>query len=33
MVLTGYGAGAKTAITETPKKFLMPKILQACPLG
>ncbi|HSB03924.1 MAG TPA: hypothetical protein VLK23_01935 [Thermodesulfobacteriota bacterium] len=26
MVLTGYGSGAKTLITETPKKFEMPKM-------
>jgi hypothetical protein len=26
MVLTGYGTGAKTLITETPKKFEMPKM-------
>jgi hypothetical protein len=26
MVLTGYGTGAKTAITETPKKFQIPKM-------
>ncbi|RPJ01577.1 MAG: hypothetical protein EHM36_13290 [Deltaproteobacteria bacterium] len=26
MVLTGYGTGAKTLITETPKRFEMPKM-------
>jgi hypothetical protein len=26
MVLTGYGTGAKTLITETPVKFEMPQM-------
>ena len=31
MVLLGYGAGAKTLITETPKKFEMPTITRGNP--
>jgi len=33
MVLIGYGTGAKTLITETPKKFEMPKMPQGMPKG
>lgn len=33
MVLTGYGTGAKTLITETPKKFEMPKMPRGMPRG
>lgn len=33
MVLTGSGTGAKTAITETPKKFEMPKMPAGMPKG
>jgi hypothetical protein len=33
MVLVGFGAGAKTAITETPKKFQMPKMPTGMPPG
>jgi hypothetical protein len=33
MVLTGYGTGAKTLITETPKKFEMPKMPAGMPKG
>jgi hypothetical protein len=33
MVLVGYGTGAKTAITETPKKFQMPKMPAGMPPG
>ncbi|HVN72945.1 MAG TPA: hypothetical protein VMU10_13085 [Desulfomonilia bacterium] len=33
MVLTGYGTGAKTLITETPKQFQMPKMPQGMPPG
>jgi len=33
MVLTGYGTGAKTLITETPKKFEMPKMPRGMPKG
>ena len=33
MVLTGYGMGAKTLITETPKKFEMPKMPAGMPKG
>ncbi len=31
MVLTGYGTGAKTLITETPQKFEMPQMPQGMP--
>jgi len=33
MVLVGFGTGAKTAITETPKKFQMPKMPAGMPPG
>ena len=33
MQLTGYGTGAKTGITETPKKFQMPKMPAGMPKG
>jgi hypothetical protein len=33
MVLTGYGTGAKTLITETPKRFEMPKMPRGMPKG
>jgi hypothetical protein len=33
MILTGYGMGAKTLITETPKKFEMPKMPAGMPRG
>jgi hypothetical protein len=33
MVLVGYGNGAKTAITETPKKIQMPKMPAGMPQG
>ncbi len=33
MVLLGYGTGAKTLITETPKKFEMPKMPAGMPKG
>jgi hypothetical protein len=33
MVLTGYGTGAKTLITETPKKFEMPQMPAGMPKG
>ena len=33
MVLTGHGTGAKTLITETPKKFEMPKMPRGMPKG
>jgi len=33
MVLTGYGTGAKTLITETPRKFEMPKMPRGMPKG
>jgi (2Fe-2S) ferredoxin len=33
MVLMGYGTGAKSLITETPKKFQMPKMPQGFPQG
>jgi hypothetical protein len=33
MVLIGYGTGAKTLITETPKKFEMPKMPKGFPKG
>ncbi len=33
MVLLGYGTGAKSLITETPKKFQMPKMPQGFPQG
>jgi hypothetical protein len=33
MVLTGTGTGAKSLITETPKKFNMPKMPQGMPQG
>jgi hypothetical protein len=29
----GYGTGAKSLITETPKKFQMPKMPQGFPQG
>jgi hypothetical protein len=32
MVLTGQGTGAKTLITETPKKFTMPQIPKGLPI-
>ena len=31
MALIGYGTGAKTLITETPKKFEMPKMPRGNP--
>ncbi|OGP92983.1 MAG: hypothetical protein A2156_16105 [Deltaproteobacteria bacterium RBG_16_48_10] len=33
MVLTGYGTGARTLITETPQKFEMPKLPRGMPKG
>jgi len=33
MVLTGYGMGAKTSITETPKPFQMPRMPSGMPKG
>ncbi len=33
MILTGYGMGAKTAITETPRKFTMPPMPKGMPKG
>jgi hypothetical protein len=33
MVLTGYGMGARTSVTGTPRRFQMPKMPQGMPKG